>query len=674
MFFFGLVILVSGGGFLYWYSKKHEGIHNPFLSLSIQVIQISFKRKGLCDFDLGLPTVTENVLLSQFLFAIVPTGIAPLIVGHWASITRYLCIYRPFQDLAKRDAVFSRTLSSRVTGLPPQWVFLRALSSRTYLIFLASGMVVIGQILIIALGGIFQRDIKKVFREESFETPYSVYIENIPFVLNNYNLSNRMGVAFQDMQRLATESKDFLAAEKDISYLLYANLTFGFPLPRWMDHEHFFLPFGPAADSNNDVGEGTTYGASTQAFYASLNCQPLTDGVVDGSLVPVEFSFQVEQNGTSHNCHSRRLFHPKYVNQDPEISLQAFNPIYRTPEAGSVFAAEEYSYFIPESISFPPLGINGMDLDIRGPCGSRFAFTSYRVTSVDPGETLSGEVEFSFTANSVICSPQFSSSRSQVRVDGHGQVLDAVISEDKNTAFDSYTNFAPGITREDLGHVTRQFFAPIYAKDALPYTPHKTAVAGFEDWTTHLMTLYLNNTDIINPALPPMDTEIMIEGLNRVYRSIFAGMLSRFYPKMLHSLSPEDLARASKVTGTKTIVMDRVIMSDTMTPIAAGILGIYLIVVVALFHFHSPKKIPREPSSLGNVITYFYRSEGLLRHVRSTEAMTSKQRGSWVKAWGARYFYGAMGTRRTSTVTGVTGTAVDVEPDAMGSQWRNSRP
>ncbi|KAK6523212.1 hypothetical protein TWF694_006104 [Orbilia ellipsospora] len=586
---------------------KNDVYQYPFMLKRIYGILFTVSLAGISGFlcylyyigrkDNGLPSISPNIQIQQLLFAILPTGIGSLLALLWEGLTRWLCVYLPFERLIARNTDSRGSISDECAIRPPQFVLRRAIDSKANLVIIATLMTLLGQVLTVALSGLFQQGYSPQQENESYRSLYAPKVTNLPFVVTEKALKN-------DGNILGSVSSQFVIGEKDVSYQLYSHLTYGIPLPPWMNSERFFTPFFATNETSN---ANKTFISTTQSFFASLDC---SQNAPSYNGTSVNYASTIEVNGETISCVASHKLQGDYkgvgfVNLRPEI------------------AAEIYPLFVTE-------GAQVDVVDDSDPCASIFGFTSIRAVST--ADSNNGYGLENIRMNSLICQPNFHIEDVQVAADFQGRILNTTATTgNPTTTFDMAGVFDSSITKTKLAGTLRQLFSKTEV------TPHDGLSVGYEDWSTQIIISSSNSTDIINPDLEPPDNETIKSALTGVYQIVFAAFMAKYHPQLL---SPTTVENEKIVTGSYIERVPRVFMSKPMFLLSAAILLIYLISAISIYSFHERVNLPRQPTSIVSLMAYFYASDMVLDDVRGTEHMTSKERSKFMERRGYLYGYG----------------------------------
>ncbi|PUU76808.1 hypothetical protein B9Z19DRAFT_1129182 [Tuber borchii] len=188
----------------------------------------------------GLPTLSDTQFVSQIIFSFIPTVIATLLEPFWVLVGRYRALYQPYIELRRGNASPTSSLGLKYTNIPPVLIVPRALRHGHTILFLASMMVIMANILAVAFGGIFDRssqpvtsDITTVVSTEGYPETFAKDLEGHWLVVNT-------------------------------------NVIEGTDLPGWVTDEFYFLPFDWVSDGKTGLRT-----SKTQGYGGNPTCQLL---------------------------------------------------------------------------------------------------------------------------------------------------------------------------------------------------------------------------------------------------------------------------------------------------------------------------------------------------------------------------------------------------------------
>ncbi|GAB7347094.1 hypothetical protein MBLNU459_g3224t1 [Dothideomycetes sp. NU459] len=380
-------------------------------------------------------------------------------------------------------------------------------------------MALLANVLSVAFSSLLFEDTAAVVVSANFSRPYK-------FPINGSTLGN---ASFVDNQRVY-----------DQFYVAMSNLSAGTPLPPWTDESFFYIPFG-GFNSTND--SRNLYQAVTQTVRASLECTGLSttkqedhvpyeidhdDGAAPGSI---KFSSTISfDDGTTCDIvtsNMRVVGLPLGDNIAMETTefLGACNNTIVSGWVRSQNATYQWTWNSAEQIT--------------GAVGSL------------------GPVETSW----IICKPKIFAGQRIVTVDHNGYV------QSSSTVDESIDNieelFQPN-SSDFLMHIhallgsSDVFFAPTWHNDSYP-----------SDFFNYLMVTVKNNSDILDPSLPPPTMNETIPAFTALYANLFAIILGTNIPKVLR---PE--RDGAVVSGSMISSEVRIFFSSSMFTLSIVILSL----------------------------------------------------------------------------------------------------
>ncbi|GAB7347093.1 hypothetical protein MBLNU459_g3224t2 [Dothideomycetes sp. NU459] len=491
-----------------------------FLLMQVVVIVVLVCAFVRCREENGLPVPSSSLFVNQLVENYVPMVVAAFYEPVWVVVNRLICMLQPFEQLRRGNASTARSLTVDYNSLPPQAVVGRALRAGHMSLALICIMALLANVLSVAFSSLLFEDTAAVVVSANFSRPYK-------FPINGSTLGN---ASFVDNQRVY-----------DQFYVAMSNLSAGTPLPPWTDESFFYIPFG-GFNSTND--SRNLYQAVTQTVRASLECTGLSttkqedhvpyeidhdDGAAPGSI---KFSSTISfDDGTTCDIvtsNMRVVGLPLGDNIAMETTefLGACNNTIVSGWVRSQNATYQWTWNSAEQIT--------------GAVGSL------------------GPVETSW----IICKPKIFAGQRIVTVDHNGYV------QSSSTVDESIDNieelFQPN-SSDFLMHIhallgsSDVFFAPTWHNDSYP-----------SDFFNYLMVTVKNNSDILDPSLPPPTMNETIPAFTALYANLFAIILGTNIPKVLR---PE--RDGAVVSGSMISSEVRIFFSSSMFTLSIVILSLY---------------------------------------------------------------------------------------------------
>ncbi|KAF4584433.1 hypothetical protein GQ602_005806 [Ophiocordyceps camponoti-floridani] len=180
----------------------------------------------------------------------IPTIYGTMAYSFWLILNRHLCTLQPFRDLCAGNAPPSRSIATTYSAIPPSLTLWRAFKARHWVLTMLCSVALLGRLLGISLGTLFNENRGIVAYPRRFE----------PLTASGFN--DRSLVDFHRLNQGHTPIYDV--------YNLYANVTTGAPLPPWVSIDYFFQPHKLGQDG--PVSSDATYQLTTRGFGANANC------------------------------------------------------------------------------------------------------------------------------------------------------------------------------------------------------------------------------------------------------------------------------------------------------------------------------------------------------------------------------------------------------------------
>ena len=504
---------------------------------------------------------------------------------------------QPFEDLRRKNAPASRTIDLDYSSLPPQFLFLRAMRARHFVMFLVCLMVLLANVLSVALSGLMYEGEEMISSEATFTALKTARFR----ALNGTGLPfNANGVAQTDQGGVTN----------DPFYRMMSNLTADTPLAPWTDDQYAYVPRDVGALDVNSTAELTTVG-----FAAELRCTTLSspkDYTLDfydpsgtASALTVTLT---RPDGTTVNCTDERKWSGSWLGnlRDPQDGRVAF-------ELGTM------------------LGSNNSVADhlycrqhlMTGWLRVDWETTSGQVTQ-GAGIQYYGDRNMTITSRNdtmLLCVPNISANEMIIRVDGDGRVMESLALG--RPVEDVYNSSMADLQAQANYFLTE--FGGTWHKDAYP-----------SDFINYLIKESTNDSSLLDYMQPVPDPAHATYRLSAVYRRLFAILVGSNLDLLLENAEAETPAATGSIQRKET----RIMISTSAFIVTEKIIGLYILVTI-LFYARRPWRIlPRLPSSPASIIAYFAASRALreLGHRSFIDEVDAKKWRS-----DRRWHYGTMG-------------------------------
>ncbi|KAK2002022.1 hypothetical protein LX36DRAFT_627585 [Colletotrichum falcatum] len=339
------------------------------------------------------------------------------------------------------------------------------------------------------------------------------------------------------------------------------NISQGTTLPVWTTKDYFFQPF---LANSETTSPGVTYTAPSRGFGVTPRCTTAgtfkTYGMgpklnetlmtefetIDGCPWPDEFS----------------IWGPTWAN-------------YRTPSGpAAIEMVEVVNLFQPN-------------------CTKQLILAWGRSSQLQ--DTNTSEIDSTF----VICKPVFTTATFNITVDHEGYVLNSTQVSDSKPTLDY---------PESTNH-TDTIISLLNSR--LMYGPpswHNSTVAG--EWMNYLLKIETGNTRLQDPNGPLPDTAALLPSIEKVYRQLFALIISLNSDVFLPSPSPT----AIQVQGTLRRTETRIFMDDPALIISLVVLGVNIVVAAVVYGHSIIHFLPRMPTTIGSIIAYLAPSRAVRQY------------------------------------------------------------
>ncbi|KAH6666832.1 hypothetical protein B0J14DRAFT_677485 [Halenospora varia] len=539
------------------------------LSLSVTggiAAVLFFRQQSLKGNGILLPSANPVVL--SVLENYLPTAFATLLEPAWVILNRFLCVLKPWDELRKGNAVYSKSIGVKYTSLPPQLSFWRAYKSSHFLLATLGIVSLSTNILAVAFSGLFQEKVANIFMPDKMTQR----------VLPQINITEKGPVG----------TKGTAITYQDHFYMLNNNIVNETPLLPWVDKHNYYLPFvlpNPNFVYENTLGPTVVgYRSSAIGFGADYTCSEIPNSAV---------SFTLDEEGSNGNI----TF---------DYSLPGFdNPPcnYTQGPFPTFYDGFKESSFSPNNTKLALEGVLnlGPELATHEPdnplcqasiatvwARSRFNSTlslAANATRLDP-----------MTSTWISCTPRLRIARYDISVDTTGRVKESTRTSPFETDMSPFLPGNNGTTElvllRQIGHLMR-------AADVNRLRWHNDTFTS--DWMNMLIVHSQNfSRSVVDPAHPLTAAEELIPLLSSLYSQLFALVLG------LNTDAFAEIPKGDFDLVPVTVVMThvRIFVSETMAWLAVGLLSFQLIVAL-VFYARRPKPfLTRMPTSLGAIISY----------------------------------------------------------------------
>ena len=407
------------------------------------------------------------------------------------------------------------------------------------------------------------------------------------------------------------------ASYSDHHYAAVANLREKTPLPRWTDHDRYYLPF-----TYGNLREGSLEGGST----LFQNIAGPTTGIA-ANISCVEYSSNQNNDNTilfkSYNeTNGPRIDYLLAVTTSHRLSdgtrvgcrLDPISAVHvDTPAVNGMRppVAPNNSYAMEIVRLMKP--INGVD--DKGFCSSQ-TFLGWLRLTIDQ----SNEISDKFSATVIGCHTNLISSSFEVTVGLEGQVLDS-------RATNKSTNGNAWLEDSEMAKNLKERTNSMYGWAGMGW--HNTTYTS--DWTNALLDLGLNSKRLVDPNLPVPNPGEVIPLIQKLHQYTFAIILG---------LNPDIFAQSQR---NDTIFLNantnetRLFVDPLMFKISTVLLVIQLIVAV-LYYSNRPRRyLPRMPTNIASIIAFVSASRALGDFLDDNEGTKWKHREAGSDS---RYGYG----------------------------------
>ena len=562
----------------------------------------------------GIDPITEDRFAFQLLFSYLPILIATAIGPYLVSVARYVAILAPLNFMLFKSQLSARTVSSKITSLPPELSLPKSIMSRHWRLATLCSAIVLSNILAIMASAMF----REVY------TSMSENVDFIPVPMTTYP-NQSIGDGYGPF------------------YTVYSQLSLKARPTNWTTDRYFFRPF-QLSQSNSAVNASDRYKVTTTGIGADLECHYIpsypdkdnirTSAGLDDSELP-----SLEPNITVVNTPNGTIPRGNTSQQPGGVCLSAFGAINGLSYANSTHSSGQINgvYVWPD---WTPMAYYNIWGDAENTCSDSFPFMAF---SIPLAPRPSNTTSTSMIAQ--LCTPVIKSGHFEVTVDLNGGVQSAV----PKSAFIPLPNEPEKITwRKKINAAiqTGNSFFPLPGDNGQRYLQRRMAnTYAATNWALILGNLAsnssLNTNNWVSGELP--DPSVMASELAGIYRRLFTQYMAldplATLP-IMDSLPPFSASPDSApLSGTVSTTQRRVIVSRTSYIVSAIILIFLLLTVVAVYTRPMDRGLPFVPTSLGVTLAFVAGSEAL-DDVKGTSSMSTRERERHLRQLDRRYFIG----------------------------------
>ncbi|KAF2208689.1 hypothetical protein CERZMDRAFT_21948, partial [Cercospora zeae-maydis SCOH1-5] len=518
----------------------------------------------------GLALPSTSTFVRQLVENYVPIALATLIEPFWLLLNRYLSILQPFEELRRHRASASRSIDLDYSSLPPQFLFVRALRARHFVMVLVCFMVLLANGLSVALSGLMYEGQQVV----------PIGAEFMPVKAARFRALNGTGMPF-NADGVAQTLQGGMTNEP--FYRMMSNLTADTPLPPWTDDANAYVPIDLSRVHENDTAEITTVG-----FAAELRCARISSPLdytldfYDPSGVAAALNVSLSRpDGSRVTCTDERKWTGSWIGnlRDPQEGRVA---IELGTMLGSNSSAEDHLYCRQHLLA------GWLRVDWKTTSGE---------VRHGPGINYYGDRNMTITSRNdtmLLCMPNISANEMTIKVDGKGRVLESL-----RVGRPVVENVLPS-SMADLQAQANYFLADLggtWHKDAYP-----------SDFLNYLIKESTNDSSLLDPNQPVPNPGYAASHLGAVYRRLFAILIGTNLDILLEDV---DAQTSPAVPGTIRRLETRILFSTPAFIVTETILGLYIMVTVFFYARRPWKVLPRLPSSPASIIAFFAGSRAL---------------------------------------------------------------
>ncbi|KAL9093626.1 MAG: hypothetical protein Q9159_000155 [Coniocarpon cinnabarinum] len=545
-------------------SRKPEGGYGekPYpRSLSLPILLLIFGSivsailalavlKYYMDTDAGLPQPSQSSFVRQLLLSYLPTAYATLMEPVWVMLVRDLSVLQPFLALFGCGATAQQSLTCTFTAVPAQFSIFEALRRRRLLLAILGLMTLTSNVLSVVMSGLFETRLTTYTSKRDYNIQFEPLIQSPPVLAYN----------FVTNQHRSNSDYDYF-------YLLDQSIDPLHEFPSWTSTDFYFLPF----DLDNSSLSNSTESASHEAQTTGFGMQPMcTSSNINISMTEMswfDFSLQMDPSiALSKGAHAHSPDGDRcqsggeldFYSGTPEDIQQAF--MTENGTTSERLAAEATFQVNSGSIN--------REQNQTAACNRYFATIWFRTNPAPYEGTLLMPRNGSHPAiatPALSCTTTLRVANFSVHVDLSGKVLNS-------------TQLTP------------------FAADPGSHFSNSSDVSLYEQMSAH----WLGSDDIVNPAKPLPDPNVVAPQVEEVMR--------RFFPIYLslnkQVLKAVDQAANESVAGVILEPVQRVFFAPHAFEIAITILGVQLLAVVLVMVRRPRRMLPRMPTTIMAVVSY----------------------------------------------------------------------
>lgn len=466
--------------------------------------------------------------------------------------------------MRKGATTASRSILLEYTSLPPQLAFFRAVSAKHWLLAAVCAVAASANVLTVGLSGLFQ------IQYSNIDTP----------VIMNQNLS------------LVVPHNHTNVPDGENGYPLQsvrANLSEHVTLPPWLSPEYYFLPLSiPDRNETADV----SYNVTTSGVSSRLDCQQLIEN--DSNL---GYTFALNHDATEANFTIRETL-------SDGTTIRCFSP---NSEIGD--NAKPPAETTQIGLRGPPEGRKALEVFIQ-PISSyvsgtqqedyacpRMLIAGWVRSSISLGKEYSQSLygptrnitDVSLNSTFMMCKPKFQMAEFDVAIDPQGHVL----GYEQKTAMNETV---------DEALAWSLWNATMFLVGAGPgyFEWHNDTYAS--DWVNLFIKQYMNSTALLDANIPLPGFTTLSNWVDKVYQELFAVILQSNQDTLLPA------PQVKSVVGKEVKRISKVFLSETMVDIVLATLGAGLVVSICFYILLPKPFMPRIPTSVAALASYFSHS------------------------------------------------------------------
>jgi len=409
-----------------------------------------------------------------------------------------------------------------------------------------------------------------------------------------------------------------------------SNVSYGNPLPPWINEDTFFLPFALPQDSGSSSSQisAQSFRGSTLGFGAKVSCSEAssassTDRLLfqvlpDGSSVQFSTT-RILPNGTEISC-----FHPRGASHSLNSTT---NDIGAFTNGLSALEVAQYMDSSPNDGGF---------------CSAAMTMGWVRVSEGTklPIYNTTTMASRNVTQTVLVCTQKLLVAQYNVTVDPTGRILTSNRTSDFESDIKPY--FSPNAVTKD------QRNDPIATRNESQLFQQATAVISpftvddfkwhndsfTSDWMNSLLGMILDSSELVDPAFPVPNATFIAPVVEALYGQLFAIMLG---------LNTHVFSSSSTPMVANAIYLEtRLFVSPLMSRIAIAILSLQLIVAVIYYVYRPRQFLPRMPTSIASIIAFVVTSRAV-EDFNGAGGIKDKKQGWEDKRYGYGRFVGTDG-------------------------------